>query len=59
MTRTTWTPGQPDTLPKLNPYRCAALVTYSKGQRWKQCANYRGFGPGERYCRFHAERTER
>lgn len=40
----------------LKPHRCAALVTYSKGQRWKQCSRYRGFGPGERYCRFHAER---
>lgn len=56
MTRTPWTPEQLDTLRRLKPHRCAALVTYSKGQRWKQCANYRGFGPGERYCRFHAER---
>lgn len=53
---TPWTPEQLDTLRRLKPHRCAALVTYSKGQRWKQCANYRGFGPGERYCRFHAER---
>lgn len=40
---------------KLKPYRCAALVS-TRGRYWKQCSRYRGFGPGERYCKFHAEK---
>ncbi len=55
MTRTPWTAEQLDKI-KLRPYRCAALVSVTHGKHWKQCSRYRGFGPGERYCRFHAER---
>lgn len=49
-------PREQHDAPRINPYRCAALVSYSKGHHWKQCSRYRGWGPGERYCRLHAEK---